>query len=157
MKLTAFVIAIGMVLTACGKPVVSEGNKRDFSFYNQFINSNDQYPNAAQNLSQLKLFTSEEKYSMRLAIFENGSFYYQVNNLGDGEGRWEYHDGILRLKAVRPIFDMDLDIMAEREEVDDTIVQFVDRFRFNSVPIHFRKPSSESKPLPAFKASGKNI
>lgn len=157
MRLTALIITAGLLLAACGKPVTSEGSKRDFAFYSQFINSSDQYPNASQNLENLKVMTSDVRYSMRLAMFENGVFYYQVNNLGDGEGRWEYRDGIIRLTAVRPVFDLDLEIMAEQEASDTTIVQFIDRFRFNSVPIEFRKPADSSKPLKPFKMSDKNI
>lgn len=146
-----------LALTACSRPETPAGSQRDFSFYSPLINPSDQYQQAAVNMEQLKLMVSNERYDMRIALFDNGVFYYQVDNLGDGEGSWEYRDGILRLKAVRPVFDMDLDIMAEKAEGENTIVQFVDRFRFNSVPINLRTPAADSKPLKKFYKSAKAI
>lgn len=146
-----------LAFVGCGPKPTAEGSKRDFSFYSHLINPADQYQQASGNLHELKLMISNEKYSMRVAMFDNGVFYYQVNNLGDGEGTWEYREGILKLKAVRTIFDIDLDIMAESSESDATIVQFVDRFRFNSVPMQLRQPAADGKPLPTFKKSKLNL
>lgn len=154
-KILMLFFALSVV--GCGQKQSGEGSKRDYSFYSHLINPSDQYQQAAANLHEFKLMISNEKYSMRVALFDNGVFYYEVNNLGDGEGTWEYRDGVLKLKAVRTIFDMELEIMAESSESDATIVQFVDRFRFNSVPMQLRQPSADGKPLSVFKKSKLNI
>jgi hypothetical protein len=58
---------------------------------------------------------------------------------------------------------MELTFSAAEAEGDKTVVRFVDRYGYNSVPVLFRNPEALLKkqikfePLKEFKASDKNI
>lgn len=133
--------------------------KREASFFTPMINDSGSYALASEKLAHLKLLSTGDAYPIRLALFDNGLFYYQVDKLGDGEGRWEYKDGALSLVAPRRIFDMELVITAAGSEGNATLVEFFDRYGFKSLATQFRDPtgntssgaSSQNEKPPALK------
>jgi len=120
-----------------GKPVK---HKRDEAFFANLINPSDKYGQAAQKLNELKTLHSNQKYTMRYALFDNGKFYYEIENLGHGEGKWSYKDGYLNLYAVRTMFDMDINLLATEETGSALGMQFLDRFGHNIVKVDVREP-----------------
>lgn len=138
-------------------------NKRDAEFYSQFVNPSEKMSGAAENLDQVKLLATGSEYPMRMALFANGNFYYQVDKLGDGQGLWDVKDGVLRLRAVRPLFDMHLFVSGAAAEGDETVIRFIDRHGFNSINIQLRDPEGLQQQgivppaLPQYQASEKGI
>lgn len=144
---TLIFTATGLVLSACSNGTATK-HKRGPEFFDRLINSSADFDRAEEKLSKLKLITSSEKYKMRYALFDNGKFYYEVDNLGHGTGKWSYRDGALNLFASRSFFDMDLNLMAVAAEGDAMAMQFLDRFGTNTVKVQFRPVSA--KPLRHF-------
>lgn len=141
-------VFIGLSLFGCDQGSSSVQHKRDPAFFNRFVNPAKDFAEAEAKLGELKLLVSQQKYKMRYALFDNGKFYYQVDNLGDGQGQWSYRDGALNLFAARMMFDLDLNLVAAKPEGDEMAMQFLDRFGNNTVPVSF-KPGS-AKPLRRF-------
>ncbi len=127
-------------------------HKRGPEFFTRFVNPAKDYDQAGQKLNELNLLVSNQKYKMRYALFDNGKFYYEVDNLGHGNGKWSYHEGALNLFANRTMFDLDLNLVATEAEGDAISMQFLDRFGNNTVQIQFRPASV--KPLRRFSSHG---
>lgn len=138
-------------------------SKRDPEFYSQFVNPSDQAALASSKLEELRLIQTGDDYAMRFALFSNGTFYYQVDRLGDGTGDWLYEDGALKLIADRPMFNMTFYVSAANDTSDETTVRFLDRRGYNSYSIQLRDPAqirAQDGTLPnlrAFSASSKGI
>mgnify|MGYP001596638711 CR=1 FL=1 len=101
-------------------------------------------PQSVEKISSLKLLATEETNPLRLVLFDNNKFYYQVDRLGNGEGTWEYKNGALQLVAVRPLFDLEITVTAAGAEGSETLIQYIDRFGFNSHAVQFRNPAGEN-------------
>jgi hypothetical protein len=116
------------------------------------INGSENFDQAETKLDELKLITSNkasnQKYTMRMALFDNGKFYYQVENLGNGIGQWKYKDGYVNLYAPRAMFDIDINLFAAEATGEALSMQFLDRFGHNAVRAQFRMPAA--KPLRTF-------
>lgn len=158
--------AAGLSLTllqACSPGGSLIESKREASFYNQFVNPTAEWAQAESRLAELKVLETDQTYSMRFALFENGKAYYQIHNLGNGNGTWAYQDGALVITATRPIFDMELTLSAANVEGNETVARFVDRYGLNSSEMKFRDPEAlktkgvTPKGLKVFKISEKNI
>lgn len=67
-------------------------------------------------------------YPIEIALYENNRFYYNLPNLGDGKGTWEYSNGKIKLKAKRTLFDMYIEILSADETNSEMIIEFSDRF-----------------------------
>lgn len=130
-----------LILNGCSKGSVPAEKKRPISFYAPIINSAEQFDGAAQNLSSLKVLASAQKYEMRFAMFDNGKFYYEVGNLGTGQGEWKYRDGYINLFASRHFFDLDIDLRAASGADETLEMSFVDRFGGNVVGAKLVPPS----------------
>jgi hypothetical protein len=138
-------------------------HKRDADFYGQFVNSTADWPQAESRIGELKVLETNDVYRMRFALFDNGKVYYQIDNLGNGNGSWVYEDGALVVTATRPIFDMELTLSAAASDGNGTVFRYLDRHGFNSSTVKFRNPvpslqkNIKLEPLKEFKASDKNI
>lgn len=117
-------------------------NKRDPEFFKSFQNSSGEAGQAANKIELIKLLLTSEEYPIRLALYENGQFYYQVDELGTGTGRWFFEDGGLRLNAKRKVFDMNFYLTAAEAEGNDLLVKFYDRRGLNQYKLQFRNPDS---------------
>ena len=147
-KSAALFLLLAVGITGCSKePTVQ--HKRDRSFFERYVNSASDFNSAEAKLQELKLVTSDDKYHMRYALFDNGKIFYQVDNLGSGTGEWSYDSGAVSISASRPYFDLDLFLTAKEAEGDALTFVFVDRFGKTSAPAQFHEPQVK-KPLATF-------
>jgi hypothetical protein len=137
-----------ILVSACSQGGKSVEHKRDFAFFQPMINPASEYGQADQKMQELTLVTSDQKYNMRYALFDNGKFYYEVSNLGTGNGTWSYKDGYINLFSSRTFFDLDIDIFAAEAEGDALAMSFLDRYGGNVVTATTRMPSG--RPLRQF-------
>ena len=158
---------LNFTLTSCTPKSLAK-YKRDESFFGPFINNSSNYIKASEELAGLKLLATGEEFPIRVVLFDNGIFYYQVDKLGDGEGNWEYKNGALSLTAPRKFFDIEFLISAASVDGNNTKIEFFDRFGYNSLSIQFRDPitaagvraNSENEnllPLRTFVGSNKGL
>lgn len=130
-------------VVACSKGGVSAERKRPLSFYAPIVNPAADFDRAADRMSALKVITSDQKYVMRYALFDNGKFYYEVANLGHGNGTWQFRDGIINLFASRSFFDLDIDLSAAGATDDRLEMNFIDRYGSNSAAAQVHAPSAQ--------------
>ena len=74
-----------------------------------------------------------DEYPISLTIYENGSFYYDLPNLGEGKGKWTYEGGEIKLQANYHIKSLDFTInmdyfLGAIDEKGNFGVFFKDRF-----------------------------
>ncbi len=161
-KALIYSILLFAVITGCSRESKVVANERPPEFYNRFVNSAADEKVAPETLHELKILEADETYNMRIALFDNGRVYYQVDRLGDGRGIWRFYKGAIEIVAYRPIFDMQLYISGESATGDSVIVRYYDRVGLNSHPIELRDPSAlgvdeEPAPLPEFEKSADGI
>ncbi|MEK6629092.1 MAG: transposase [Bdellovibrionota bacterium] len=133
-----------VVLTNCSPRSKDVEFKQNADFFNVYVNKSADLPQAEEKISSLKLLATEETNPLRLVLFDNNKFYYQVDRLGSGEGVWEYKNGALQLVAIRPLFDLAFTITTADAEGNETLVQYTDRFGLNSYLVQFRNPTREN-------------
>lgn len=138
-------------------------NKRDEQFYKSKTNSAKDFSQAEQKITELKLLETADEYPMRIALFDNNKFYYQVDRLGNGTGTWKYNDGGLELRAPRKYFVMEFYLSAAKPVGEDMIFRFLDRFGINTLETWVRDPELVKKnkakieELRKFSTSSKDI
>ena len=122
-----FLTILILVLAACG------GGKSAPRYYpataeslSKFVNDKD-LTTTTPNLSLDKSIVNNE-YPIQIALYKDQRFYYDLPNLGDGTGTWEYKDGQIVLKAKRSLFDMKINVHATDEQVQNVAIEFTDRF-----------------------------
>ncbi len=145
------------VVTACGPKKNMIVNARDQDFYSQWVNSAKEAEGVDKKLASVKMIQTGEEFPMRFVLFDNHTFYYQVNRLGSGMGTWSFFEGGLELAAQRPVFDMTLYLSAATLEGNGLTFRFNDCFGLNTVPATTREPAVDSKPLEKFTTSDKGI
>jgi hypothetical protein len=138
-----------LFLSACGD--VLSGNPRDESFYRPVI-SEMNAPNKVEMI-KAKLIYSDQ-YPMRLALFGNQKFFYEIDELGDGWGEWKMEDGFVKLFAPRNYFDMRLVLSGADKKGDAKILRFRDRSGVQSIAVSLRDPDAAraaGRSLPALR------
>ena len=156
-------ILLGLCIFGCAENYNLMEFKREPSFFEVYKNPHAELNQAAEKIESIKLLQTSDQYPIRLAIYDDGQFYYQVDQLGNGTGTWKYEDGGLKLTTRRKIFDMNFYVTAVSAEGDKLVVKFFDRHGYNEYPLEFRDPtatdSSGQKPgkLREFKSSIKDI
>ncbi len=137
--------------------------QRDEKFFSSFHNSSAEIGQAASKIETVKLLQTNDDYPIRLVIYDNGKFYYQVDELGTGIGDWKFEDGGLTLTTRRKIFDLNFYLTAAAEAGDEVVVKFIDRHGFNQHKLEYRNPTATdpngTKPgkLREFRSSIKDI
>jgi hypothetical protein len=152
-----FFIFLPLLMAACGPKKSMIANPREPEFYDKLVNSAESSPAVQTKLSSVKLLQTGNELPMRFVLFDNKTFYYQVDRLGNGNGTWAYHDGGIRMFANRPFFDLELYLSAANGEGNALVFRFLDRFGFNTVSAALREPASNPQPLPDFTQSDKGI
>ncbi|MFN8789888.1 MAG: hypothetical protein ACK5Y2_00350 [Bdellovibrionales bacterium] len=138
-------------------------NHREPEFFNQLMNADQDAPVAAQKIQEIKLLQTSEQYPLRLVLFKNGQFYYDIDELGTGYGDWVYQDGGLRMTAKRKFFDVNFYVSAASATGKDMIVKFYDRKGLNTYSVNFRDPirmqqeGQTPEKLREFKPSDKDL
>lgn len=155
--LTALILLLPFVV-ACSDKAQMVSFSREPEYYEDLTNSAAEAPKADQNVENLKMIQTGTDYPMRYILFDNNTFYYQIDRLGNGYGTWKHENGGLELTATRPIFDLKMYVSATKKEGDELVVKFIDRFGFNSIKASPRVPTgAATKPLDKFTESDKGI
>lgn len=155
-------IIVAGTLTGCSD-VSMVDHKRDETFYKKMNNPSGEQAQAEAKMADLKVIETSESYPMRIALFDNHQFYYQIDRLGNGTGTWKFSSGALELTAQRPIFDMNFVVSAAQAEGDALVVRFIDRFGINRVdswvrdPEAIKKAGANPEPLRNYSKSNKGI
>lgn len=111
------------------------GNNSDIQIYSvdksdfEHVINKKQVNDQKINFANYKTLLNRD-YPIEVAIFEDGSWYYDLPNLGEGKGTWKYDGGSIKLHAERNLFDMNIDIMALKEKASEIGISFTDRFGY---------------------------
>ncbi len=109
--------------------------RKELKSYETFMNGAEKKssPNSQSDITLVN-----DEYPIELILYEDGSFYYILENLGEGRGTWIYQDGELKLHAKRRLFDMDMTIVSSNPEGTEWRLNFRDRFKFRDLPLDAR-------------------
>ena len=67
-------------------------------------------------------------YPIEVVLFSDGTWFYDLPNLGEGRGTYTVDNGTVKLFAERILFDINIDIVAKDEAGNDYVLKFSDRF-----------------------------
>jgi len=155
MKVSRAMFFTGILLLAsCGDLLA--GKPREDSFYLAMMNSKNA-PSSVAMASQKLVYS--DKYPMRFAFYEDKKFYYEIDELGDGWGHYTMEDGVVKLFAHRPFFDMRLVVSGSEDSDEKRVVRFRDRSGVQTVELKVRDPESataEGRVLPPLKKFSKS-
>jgi hypothetical protein len=125
------ILLLGLiVLSACGKGGNAKLYKVENSALTKFVNQKK--ISKKPNLSLDKSIVNNT-YPIEIALYNDGRFYYDLPNLGDGNGTWKLKDGVIELKAKRTLFDMYIEVQATDVQANSLTIQFTDRFGPNTL------------------------
>ncbi len=119
-----------LTLVSCGKQGSAKLYRVDDAKLTKFVNQKIMPPKP--NLTLDKLIVNNS-YPIEIALYNDGQFYYDLPNLGDGKGTWKNDNGIIELKAKRTLFDMYIEVQATDEAAETLSIQFTDRFGPNTL------------------------
>lgn len=133
---------LSLAICAMGCSYLADKNvtQRPEEFFVPLVNTDGTAVTASSEIESLKILQTDDRYPLRIVLFQNGEFYYQVDRLGEGTGNWSYINGGLKLIAKRPIFDVEFFIAAENQSGAGIIIRFVDRFGLNEYELTVRDP-----------------
>lgn len=112
-------------LLSCGEGKSPKFHKASQVEFSKFVNQKNMP--SSPNLSLDKVVVNND-YPIEIALYKDNKFYYDLPNLGDGTGTWQYFSGHLVLKAKRPIFDMNIEVHGKDVKMDTLKLRFRDRF-----------------------------
>ncbi|TNE99288.1 MAG: hypothetical protein EP326_08420 [Deltaproteobacteria bacterium] len=129
MNKTLYIIFLCLIGISC---IPEKSEKSDVVFFTTKNEDFNQYINQKQtperpNLTLDKSIINND-YPIEIALYQDGKWYYNLANLGDGFGTWSFRNGIIKLFAKRTLFDMHIDIKATSQGAADVAIQFSDRF-----------------------------
>lgn len=124
-----FLLAL-VTLVSCGKGGNAKLYKVESGALTKFVNqkSMSRKPNLTIDKSIVN-----NKYPIEIALYNDGRFYYDLPNLGDGKGTWKLSGGVIELRAKRTLFDMYIEVKATDVEAKSLTIQFTDRFGPNTL------------------------
>lgn len=73
-------------------------------------------------------------YPIEIALFDDGTWHYDLPNLEEGSGTWKFEAGNIRLFAERPLFDIHINVVATAEKAAKIAIEFSDRHGYNVLP-----------------------
>ena len=127
MKFIGFIFVIFFIYS-CGKGSPRQSlkfypvSKESFS---KFINKKDLREQRANLAEDVHLVNND--YPIEISLYDDGKWFYNLDNLGAGRGEWKYKEGRIELYAKRSLFDMYIDVESENEEATNLIIKFSDR------------------------------
>lgn len=155
--------AAAAFFAGCSSDYKMVQHQRDEAFFSAYQNPATELGQAAAKIETIRLLQTDDAFPIRLALYDNGQFYYQVDELGTGIGDWKFEKGGLTLTTRRKVFDLNFYVTALNPSGDQLVVKFFDRHGFNQYELGFRNPSSENsnsappEKLREFKSSIKDI
>ncbi len=124
-----FLVSFVLNLISCTEVQKSKNilnfNKVEKESFSKIINNKSLREGA--NLQEDKHLLNRD-YPIEISLYADGKWYYNLDNLGDGNGTWKYQDGRLVLYAKRVLFDMHIDIEATDKNATKFVIKFSDRF-----------------------------
>ena len=156
-KIILLLIAASLTFFGCSEKFSEVLVPRDADFFQNFVNPSSAANQMPSKIPEMNLLETGKDYPMRFVLFDNSTFYYQVDKLGDGYGQWKFQDGALDLQATRPLFDMSISLTATEAVGESMVVRFLDRRGFQSVKIQFLNQSAKKDSLPVYTKSLKDI
>ncbi len=119
-----------LALMGCGQGGKSKLHKIEATELDKFVNQKQMEKKPNLTIDKSIVNTS---YPIEIALYNDGRFYYDLPNLGDGKGTWKLNKGVIELKAKRTLFDMYIEVMASDPEGKTLSIQFTDRFGPNTL------------------------
>ena len=119
-----------LLLSSCGKKQKLTLTRAPVAAFQKYVNPKD--IEAQPNLNADRTIVNND-YPIEIALYRDKRFYYNLPNLGDGKGSWEYEKGYLLLKARRDLFDMVIEIHPTDEGAERLALRFIDRFGLNLI------------------------
>jgi len=119
-----------LVLVSCGKGGNAKLYKVEPGALTKFVNQKSMSKKPNLTLDKSIVNTS---YPIEIALYNDGRFYYDLPNLGDGKGTWKLNGGVIELKAKRTLFDMYIEVKATDLDAKSLTIQFTDRFGPNTL------------------------
>ena len=118
-----------LALLGCRPEFVSHNpytwQPKEQKFFSFAINSGKIPKNIERNeMARLVNYT----YPIELALYDDHTFYYYLENLGDGRGTWSHQDGFIELYAERKLFAMKIGLHSISDDDNRLVIDFVDRF-----------------------------
>ncbi len=129
MNKTLYIIFLCLFGISC---IPEKHEKSDVTFFTTKNEDFSKYVNQKKaperpNLTLDKTIINND-YPIEIALYNDGKWYYNLPNLGDGFGTWSYKDGMIKLFAERILFDMHIDVKATSRQANDVAIEFSDRF-----------------------------
>ena len=124
------IVLILLTLVGCGKQSSAKLYRVDDAAMVKFVNQKSMPANPNLSLDRSIVNNS---YPIEIALYNDGTFYYDLPNLGDGKGTWKNDNGKIELKAKRSLFDMYINVHATDESAQSLSIQFTDRFGPNTL------------------------
>ena len=116
---------------SCGKKAEVKLFSASEDSYSKYINAKAAPTGDLPNISSDKNVMNEQ-YPVELALYQDHRFYYNLPNLGDGYGTWNYVDGKIVMKTKRDILGKDItmtyELQANDTDAKDVSLQFTDRW-----------------------------
>lgn len=133
MKFTLNFIFI-CLLVSCGKQE-SKSTIKNFKVSSQSYQSYINESSVKQHDLQKDIYIANQEYPIEISLYKDGSFYYNLPNLGDGQGNWQFKNGRIKLFAERNLFDMHIDIFSRNKNATELAITFSDRFGPKVLPV----------------------
>ena len=113
-----------LFLLACGEGKTPKFHKASEVEFSKFVNQKSLPKNP--NLSLDKVIVNND-YPIEIALYKDNKFYYDLPNLGNGTGTWQYFAGYIVLNAKRTLFDMKIEVHGEDVKMNHLKLKFFDR------------------------------
>ncbi len=135
-------IVLGAILLVSLMSCGSKDSKTDLKFYPVKKENFQKYINQKPVTSDPNLLEDihiiNREYPIEISLYKDGRWYYNLDNLDDGFGTWEYKNGKIQLYAHRILFDMNIDIHGTSEGAPDVVIKFSDRHGQRTLPMEKR-------------------
>ncbi|SMF08231.1 hypothetical protein [Pseudobacteriovorax antillogorgiicola] len=119
MKLVA--LALGVLLSACQGDFELKNpytyKKAEPTYFEPYVNAKDKETASLVNPA----------YPITIQLYDNQTFRYELDVLGEGKGEWAFEDGYLRLYAERDLFVMNM-FLHQADGLTEPVLEFRDRF-----------------------------
>ncbi len=136
-RLVLFLLVIS--IPSCGKK--SEyGNLEEYQVEMtqlDYLINNRNFSEEPNYFSDISILNNE--YPIEVFLYKDKKWFYNLPNLGTGQGTWEYTDGKILLKAKRSLFTMEINVVASKKDASQISLKFNDRFGLNFLETEINK------------------
>ncbi|MDA8792023.1 hypothetical protein N9N67_02185 [Bacteriovoracaceae bacterium] len=128
MKLSLSLILASLFIFSCGKPNSKPEVQQEAISADDYQFSINQKPSKRKTIRTDKYWYTDEYYrgDISLYLYDDGKVYYELENLGSGEGEWKYADDKITLKASFSFIDMEFELFLTERNPDKFYLKFTD-------------------------------